>query len=100
VANLVTDDAELIRDTRRQWTEHLQRPRSEVDGAPGGVVDLRWRPLASADQSTLCVPKSTSVQVTNLAAWLAVVGHDRDPCWSASPTSPSPTPSPRCGYYR
>jgi phosphatidylserine/phosphatidylglycerophosphate/cardiolipin synthase-like enzyme len=45
--NLVTDDAELIRDTRfRLWAEHLQRPQSEVDGEPAAVVDRLWRPLA------------------------------------------------------
>jgi phosphatidylserine/phosphatidylglycerophosphate/cardiolipin synthase-like enzyme len=46
-ANLVTDDGELIRDTRlRLWSEHLQRPLSEVDGEPAAVVDRLWRPLA------------------------------------------------------
>ena len=45
--NLVTDDAELIRDTRfRLWAEHLQRSQSEVDGDPTAVVDQLWRPLA------------------------------------------------------
>jgi phosphatidylserine/phosphatidylglycerophosphate/cardiolipin synthase-like enzyme len=46
-ANLVTDDAELILDTRlRLWSEHLQRPRSEVCGDPAEVVDGLWRPIA------------------------------------------------------
>jgi phosphatidylserine/phosphatidylglycerophosphate/cardiolipin synthase-like enzyme len=46
-ANLVTDDAELIRDTRlKLWAEHLQRDRSEVDGDPAKVVDELWRPIA------------------------------------------------------
>jgi phosphatidylserine/phosphatidylglycerophosphate/cardiolipin synthase-like enzyme len=45
--NLVTDDAELIRDTRlRLWSEHLQQPLSEVDGDPTEVVDGLWRPIA------------------------------------------------------
>jgi phosphatidylserine/phosphatidylglycerophosphate/cardiolipin synthase-like enzyme len=48
-ANLVTDDAELVRDTRlRLWAEHLRRPVSEVDDEPAAVVDRLWRPLAQA----------------------------------------------------
>jgi phosphatidylserine/phosphatidylglycerophosphate/cardiolipin synthase-like enzyme len=48
-ANLVTDDAELIRATRvKLWAEHLQRPESEVDGDPAKVVDELWRPTAEA----------------------------------------------------
>ncbi|TWP52637.1 phospholipase [Lentzea tibetensis] len=42
--NIVTDDAALARDTRlRLWSEHLQRPRDEVDGDPTDVVDRLWR---------------------------------------------------------
>jgi phosphatidylserine/phosphatidylglycerophosphate/cardiolipin synthase-like enzyme len=45
--NVATDDRELIRDTRlRLWSEHLQRPRAEVDGDPAEVVDRIWRPTA------------------------------------------------------
>lgn len=36
-----------------------------------------------ATSLTLCAPKSTSVQVAGLGVWLAVVGHDRAPCWFA-----------------
>ncbi|MDT7727831.1 MAG: hypothetical protein QOI21_4407 [Actinomycetota bacterium] len=46
-ANLVTDDGELIRETRlKLWAEHLQRSRSEVGGDPAKVVDELWRPIA------------------------------------------------------
>jgi phosphatidylserine/phosphatidylglycerophosphate/cardiolipin synthase-like enzyme len=46
-ANLVTTDADLVRQTRlRLWAEHLQRPVSEVDGAIDKVVDRLWRPFA------------------------------------------------------
>ena len=45
--NVATGDRELIRDTRlRLWSEHLQRPRAEVDGEPAEVVDEIWRPIA------------------------------------------------------
>ncbi|MDX8036697.1 hypothetical protein SK803_41435 [Lentzea sp. BCCO 10_0856] len=64
-----------------------------IDNSDWWVSDVN-----SPDCNTLCVPKCTSVQVAGLGAWLAVVGHDRAPCWSASLTLPSPTPSPRCGY--
>ncbi|HEU5473498.1 MAG TPA: phospholipase D family protein [Actinophytocola sp.] len=53
--NIVTDDAALARDTRlRLWSEHLQRPRSEIDGDPTDVVDTIWRPTAEdqADRTT------------------------------------------------
>jgi predicted PurR-regulated permease PerM len=36
----------------------------------------------------------------DVGPWLAVVRHDRALSRSASPTSPSPTPLPRCGNYR
>ncbi|HEV7978351.1 phospholipase D family protein [Amycolatopsis sp.] len=50
-ANLVTDDVELIRDTRlKLWAEHLQRSKSEVDGDPAKVVDELWRPIAEKDR--------------------------------------------------
>jgi phosphatidylserine/phosphatidylglycerophosphate/cardiolipin synthase-like enzyme len=45
--NIATDDRELIRATRlRLWSEHLQRPVSEVAGDPADVVDNLWRPIA------------------------------------------------------
>ncbi len=50
--NVVTDDAELIRDTRlRLWAEHLQLPRSELDAVAeladaADLVDGRWRQVA------------------------------------------------------
>jgi phosphatidylserine/phosphatidylglycerophosphate/cardiolipin synthase-like enzyme len=47
--NIVTDDAELIRDTRlRLWSEHLQVPRAELDAVadPTDIVDTRWRRTA------------------------------------------------------
>ncbi len=46
-AALVTDDAELARDTRhRLWAEHLECPRDEVTGTPSALIDERWRPRA------------------------------------------------------
>jgi phosphatidylserine/phosphatidylglycerophosphate/cardiolipin synthase-like enzyme len=45
--NVVTCDAELARGTRlRLWSEHLQRPPSEVSGDPTKVVDELWKPIA------------------------------------------------------
>jgi phosphatidylserine/phosphatidylglycerophosphate/cardiolipin synthase-like enzyme len=47
--NIVTDDADLARTTReRLWAEHLELPRSEVDGIdPITLIDERWRPIAA-----------------------------------------------------
>src|ERR1700730_3486731 len=46
--NLVNHDARLVRQTRiRLWTEHLQRPATEVEGDPAAVVDRLWRPIAT-----------------------------------------------------
>ena len=46
--NVVTDDAQLARDTRlRLWAEHLERPVAEVAGNPARVVDELWRPIAA-----------------------------------------------------
>ncbi len=46
-AALVTDDAELARDTRlRLWSEHLEAPRADVAGDPREVFDTMWRPRA------------------------------------------------------
>jgi phosphatidylserine/phosphatidylglycerophosphate/cardiolipin synthase-like enzyme len=46
--NIVTDDRDLVRDTRlRLWSEHLQLDRdviAELD--PHRVVDEHWRPIA------------------------------------------------------
>jgi phosphatidylserine/phosphatidylglycerophosphate/cardiolipin synthase-like enzyme len=46
--NVVTDDAELARDTRlRLWSEHLDVDVSEIaDEDPCRTVDERWRPIA------------------------------------------------------
>ena len=45
--NLLTDDADLARDTRlRLWAEHTERPRADVSGDPVEVVDTVWRPIA------------------------------------------------------
>ncbi|MET0235110.1 MAG: phospholipase D family protein [Kibdelosporangium sp.] len=50
-ANLVTTDAELVRETRlRLWAEHLQRPVPEVAGEIDHVVDQVWRPLAEGHE--------------------------------------------------
>jgi phosphatidylserine/phosphatidylglycerophosphate/cardiolipin synthase-like enzyme len=50
-ANLVTDDAEVVKDARlRLWAEHLQRPVSELDGDPADVVDRLWRPFAESHE--------------------------------------------------
>ncbi len=46
--NVVTDSAELARDTRiRLWSEHLQLDPEEISGLePHRVVDEHWRPIA------------------------------------------------------
>ena len=46
--NVVTDDAELARETRlRLWAEHLEiEPEAIADEQPHKVVDERWRPIA------------------------------------------------------
>jgi hypothetical protein len=45
---VVTDDAELARDTRvRLWAEHLEGDEADLrDASPASVVDERWRPIA------------------------------------------------------
>jgi phosphatidylserine/phosphatidylglycerophosphate/cardiolipin synthase-like enzyme len=46
-ACIVTDDAELARDTRlRLWAEHLDRSVEDVAGDPAELVDRVWRPVA------------------------------------------------------
>lgn len=45
--NVVVRDTELIRQTRlRLWSEHLERPETDVSGKPAEVVDSLWRPIA------------------------------------------------------
>jgi phosphatidylserine/phosphatidylglycerophosphate/cardiolipin synthase-like enzyme len=46
--NLVTDHAQLARETRvRLWAEHLQLDRSVITATePHRLVDERWRPIA------------------------------------------------------
>jgi phosphatidylserine/phosphatidylglycerophosphate/cardiolipin synthase-like enzyme len=46
--NVVTDDAELARDTReRLWSEHLELDLEEVAAAGATeLVDRRWKPIA------------------------------------------------------
>ena len=46
--NLVTDDHELIRNTRlRLWAEHLELdPSSIAQASPHATIDDRWRPIA------------------------------------------------------
>jgi phosphatidylserine/phosphatidylglycerophosphate/cardiolipin synthase-like enzyme len=46
--NVVTDDAELARETRvRLWAEHLELDPAEVASAdPTALVDDRWKPIA------------------------------------------------------
>jgi phosphatidylserine/phosphatidylglycerophosphate/cardiolipin synthase-like enzyme len=47
--NLVTDDAELARDTRvRLWAEHLELDPEQVAAAdPTALVDEHWKPIAA-----------------------------------------------------
>lgn len=45
--NVVAHDPALARETRlRLWSEHLERPREEVDGDEARVFDELWKPLA------------------------------------------------------
>jgi phosphatidylserine/phosphatidylglycerophosphate/cardiolipin synthase-like enzyme len=48
---VVTDDAELARDTRtRLWAEHLEMDEAAVRAAPPvTLVDDRWRPIAQRE---------------------------------------------------
>lgn len=46
--NVLTLNAELARSTRlRLWSEHLERPESDVDGKPKDVIDSLWKPIAA-----------------------------------------------------
>jgi phosphatidylserine/phosphatidylglycerophosphate/cardiolipin synthase-like enzyme len=46
--NVLSCDPLLARQTRlRLWSEHLERPIAEVDGAPARVIDELWRPIAA-----------------------------------------------------
>jgi phosphatidylserine/phosphatidylglycerophosphate/cardiolipin synthase-like enzyme len=45
--NVVTLDPRLARETRlRLWSEHLERPVSEIDGDSTEVVERLWEPIA------------------------------------------------------
>ncbi len=45
--NVVVHDPAVARATRlRLWSEHLQRPESQIDGEPARVIDGLWRPIA------------------------------------------------------
>jgi phosphatidylserine/phosphatidylglycerophosphate/cardiolipin synthase-like enzyme len=45
--NVVTLDPRVARETRlRLWSEHLERPVSEVDGDSTEVVESLWEPIA------------------------------------------------------
>jgi phosphatidylserine/phosphatidylglycerophosphate/cardiolipin synthase-like enzyme len=45
--NLVCHDRDLARATRlRLWSEHLERPETEIDGPPADIVDRSWKPIA------------------------------------------------------
>ncbi len=45
--NVVTRDSALARSTRlRLWSEHLDRPISDLDGDPTVIVDEIWRPVS------------------------------------------------------
>jgi hypothetical protein len=45
--NVVTLDPRVARETRlRLWSEHLERPVSEVDGDSTEVVETLWEPIA------------------------------------------------------
>lgn len=47
--NVVTDDPDVARDARlRLWSEHLQRPLSDVSGPAHEVVDNLWRPTLTS----------------------------------------------------
>jgi phosphatidylserine/phosphatidylglycerophosphate/cardiolipin synthase-like enzyme len=59
--NIATDDRELIRATRlRLWSEHLQRPVTDLDTDPADLVDTLWRPIATeqADRESRGEPRT------------------------------------------
>jgi phosphatidylserine/phosphatidylglycerophosphate/cardiolipin synthase-like enzyme len=46
--NVVTHDAELARATRlRLWSEHLERPTTDIPSDPTRAIDKLWNPIAS-----------------------------------------------------
>jgi phosphatidylserine/phosphatidylglycerophosphate/cardiolipin synthase-like enzyme len=46
--NVVTHDPQLARETRlRLWSEHLDRPTTELEADPTEIIDNLWRPLAN-----------------------------------------------------
>jgi phosphatidylserine/phosphatidylglycerophosphate/cardiolipin synthase-like enzyme len=46
-ANVVVRDPGLAREARlRLWSEHLERPREEIESEPARVFDELWKPLA------------------------------------------------------
>jgi phosphatidylserine/phosphatidylglycerophosphate/cardiolipin synthase-like enzyme len=52
--NVVTLDPRLARDTRlRLWSEHLERPREEVEGDSTDLVDRLWEPIAKEQLARL-----------------------------------------------
>jgi phosphatidylserine/phosphatidylglycerophosphate/cardiolipin synthase-like enzyme len=45
--NVVTLDPRLARETRlRLWSEHLERPGTEIDGDPTDVFERYWEPIS------------------------------------------------------
>jgi phosphatidylserine/phosphatidylglycerophosphate/cardiolipin synthase-like enzyme len=45
--NVVTTDPDLARRIRLElWSEHLERPVSEISGDPASVIDDVWKPIA------------------------------------------------------
>jgi phosphatidylserine/phosphatidylglycerophosphate/cardiolipin synthase-like enzyme len=52
--NVVTLDPRVARDTRlRLWSEHLERPVSEIDGDSTEVVETLWEPIAEEQHERL-----------------------------------------------
>jgi phosphatidylserine/phosphatidylglycerophosphate/cardiolipin synthase-like enzyme len=46
--NIIIRDPDQVRATRlRLWSEHLQRPETEISGDPATIIDTLWRPTAT-----------------------------------------------------
>lgn len=67
--NILTMDAELARSTRlRLWSEHLERPVTEIDGDPVQVIDQQWKPLAQEQLAADLAGGAATHRLIQLAA--------------------------------
>ena len=66
-AAIVTDDAELVADTRQWlWAEHLECEVGDVSGDPIDLIDDRWRPRAEEQHRRRVAGLPATHRVTRL----------------------------------